>query len=61
MGRIVTGAQDPVVLYVSGGNTQVGLLLITSLCVQGCPKLHKKRMCVRQLGVCCSMRNSELV
>jgi tRNA A37 threonylcarbamoyltransferase TsaD len=24
MGRIVTGAQDPVVLYVSGGNTQVG-------------------------------------
>lgn len=24
MGRIVTGARDPVVLYVSGGNTQVG-------------------------------------
>ena len=23
MGRTVTGAQDPVVLYVSGGNTQV--------------------------------------
>jgi len=23
MGRIVTGADDPVVLYVSGGNTQV--------------------------------------
>ncbi len=23
MGRIVTGARDPVVLYVSGGNTQV--------------------------------------
>lgn len=23
MGRIVTGAQNPVVLYVSGGNTQV--------------------------------------
>lgn len=22
MGRVVTGAQDPVVLYVSGGNTQ---------------------------------------
>ena len=22
MGRIVTGAKDPVVLYVSGGNTQ---------------------------------------
>lgn len=24
MGRVVTGAQNPVVLYVSGGNTQVG-------------------------------------
>ena len=24
MGRVVTGAEDPVVLYVSGGNTQVG-------------------------------------
>lgn len=24
MGRIVTGAHDPVVLYVSGGNTQAG-------------------------------------
>jgi N6-L-threonylcarbamoyladenine synthase len=24
MGRVVTGAADPVVLYVSGGNTQVG-------------------------------------
>ncbi len=23
MGRVVTGAQNPVVLYVSGGNTQV--------------------------------------
>lgn len=23
MGRVVTGASDPVVLYVSGGNTQV--------------------------------------
>lgn len=23
MGRIVTGAKDPVALYVSGGNTQV--------------------------------------
>ncbi len=23
MGRLVTGAQDPVVLYVSGGNTQI--------------------------------------
>lgn len=23
MGRVVTGADDPVVLYVSGGNTQV--------------------------------------
>lgn len=28
MGRIVTGARDPVVLYVSGGNTQVSLLPI---------------------------------
>ncbi|PRQ55910.1 putative N(6)-L-threonylcarbamoyladenine synthase [Rosa chinensis] len=27
MGRIVTGADDPVVLYVSGGNTQVIALL----------------------------------
>jgi N6-L-threonylcarbamoyladenine synthase len=27
MGRIVTGAQDPVVLYVSGGNTQVNIQL----------------------------------
>ena len=25
MGRLVTGAKDPVVLYVSGGNTQVGV------------------------------------
>lgn len=25
MGRLVTGAQNPTVLYVSGGNTQVGL------------------------------------
>jgi N6-L-threonylcarbamoyladenine synthase len=24
MGRVVTGAKDPVVLYVSGGNTQAG-------------------------------------
>ena len=24
MGRAVTGAEDPVILYVSGGNTQVG-------------------------------------
>lgn len=24
MGRAVTGARDPVILYVSGGNTQVG-------------------------------------
>ena len=23
MGRLITGAQNPVVLYVSGGNTQV--------------------------------------
>ena len=25
MGRLITGAQNPVVLYVSGGNTQVPL------------------------------------
>ena len=24
MGRLITGADNPVVLYVSGGNTQVG-------------------------------------
>ena len=24
MGRLITGAQNPTVLYVSGGNTQVG-------------------------------------
>lgn len=23
MGRVVTGSDDPIVLYVSGGNTQV--------------------------------------
>ena len=37
MGRIVTGAQDPVVLYVSGGNTQVsapGILLFPNFGVQ---------------------------
>ena len=27
MGRVVTGAQNPVVLYVSGGNTQVLMAL----------------------------------
>ena len=30
MGRTVTGAQDPVVLYVSGGNTQVSSCSLTS-------------------------------
>ena len=30
MGRTVTGAQDPVVLYVSGGNTQVLFWSLTS-------------------------------
>lgn len=30
MGRIVTGAKDPVVLYVSGGNTQVKIKFIIS-------------------------------
>jgi tRNA A37 threonylcarbamoyltransferase TsaD len=33
MGRIVTGAQDPVVLYVSGGNTQVCVLSLL------CPRI----------------------
>ena len=27
MGRLITGAINPVVLYVSGGNTQVLLIL----------------------------------
>jgi len=31
MGRQVTGAQNPVVLYVSGGNTQVVTQLLTVL------------------------------
>lgn len=26
MGRLITGSQNPTVLYVSGGNTQVGLI-----------------------------------
>ena len=34
MGRIVTGAKDPVALYVSGGNTQV--LLRVCLRVLAC-------------------------
>jgi len=33
MGRQVTGAQNPVVLYVSGGNTQV---LFTATCLSVC-------------------------
>ena len=32
MGRVVTGATDPVVLYVSGGNTQVSLLCSACCC-----------------------------
>lgn len=31
MGRIVTGAQDPVVLYVSGGNTQVSCAVLGAM------------------------------
>jgi hypothetical protein len=31
MGRIVTGAEDPVVLYVSGGNTQVCCTVVARL------------------------------
>ena len=34
MGRAVTGAKDPVVLYVSGGNTQV--CVCVCVCVCGC-------------------------
>ena len=30
MGRVVTGAEDPVVLYVSGGNTQVVIIYYTT-------------------------------
>lgn len=26
MGRLITGANNPTVLYVSGGNTQVGVI-----------------------------------
>lgn len=33
MGRIVTGADDPVVLYVSGGNTQVLVLFSETYCI----------------------------
>lgn len=40
MGRVVTGARDPVVLYVSGGNTQV----------RGCSCGYK---CERTGEVCC--------
>lgn len=32
MGRVITGAQDPVVLYVSGGNTQVSNDMTASVC-----------------------------
>jgi hypothetical protein len=32
MGRIVTGAKDPVVLYVSGGNTQAQIPIAASFC-----------------------------
>lgn len=30
MGRLITGANNPTVLYVSGGNTQVGVLHCTT-------------------------------
>jgi len=36
MGRAVTGAVDPVVLYVSGGNTQVCVCVGVGVCVCGC-------------------------
>lgn len=35
MGRAVTGAQDPVVLYVSGGNTQASLWWFVSIVCSG--------------------------
>lgn len=54
MGRAVTGAEDPVVLYVSGGNTQVGILL-NSWCdcrvhvgMHGCHARRGSRGAVRQ-------------
>jgi len=35
MGRVVTGAKDPVALYVSGGNTQVkNTSILTGLCMR---------------------------
>ena len=34
MGRVVTGADDPVVLYVSGGNTQVNSTELGGQCLQ---------------------------
>lgn len=39
MGRVVTGAQDPVVLYVSGGNTQARFRLRCGFgfCCSGAP------------------------
>ena len=39
MGRVVTGAKDPVVLYVSGGNTQACRCVIQArlTCSNSCP------------------------
>ena len=33
MGRLITGADNPVVLYVSGGNTQVNVIFTFSSCL----------------------------
>ena len=35
MGRLVTGAKNPVVLYVSGGNTQVLAYALQRYCIFG--------------------------
>ena len=44
MGRIVTGAEDPVVLYVSGGNTQVQ---------KQSPPTYSLSPCAEEQGACC--------
>lgn len=30
MGRLITGAENPVILYVSGGNTQVYIIFVSN-------------------------------
>lgn len=36
MGRLITGANNPTVLYVSGGNTQVGVSCTVTFIYQAC-------------------------